>query len=129
MSDEEAVEDRSMKQKQPELRSQVYNKFMDRLDERATNSKFARKKRVIVTPVKSDFLANIKPWMICKSVCGQTSAQYYTYYHLCIHIITYLYEFSFMYLLSLIYRIFCFHLFLSPIIFSCEIIIYKNNSK
>ena len=65
MSDEEAVEDGSMKRRQPELRSQVFNELMDRLDERATNSRFARKKRVIGIPVKSDFLANIKPWMIC----------------------------------------------------------------
>ena len=44
MSDEEAVEDGSMKRRQPEWRSQVFNKLMDRLDERATNSKFARRK-------------------------------------------------------------------------------------
>ena len=63
-SDEEAVEDGSMKRRQPELRSQVFNELMDRLDERATNSRFARKKRVIGTSVKSDFPAKIKPWMI-----------------------------------------------------------------
>ena len=59
MSDEEAVEDGSMKRRQPEWRSQVFNEFMDKLDERATNSKCARKKRIVGTPVKSDFPANI----------------------------------------------------------------------
>ena len=61
----------------------------------------------------------------------QISSQYYTYYHLWIHIIIYLYKFSFIYLLSLINRILFSFVFESNHFFirNIDTIIYKNNSK
>ena len=64
MSDEETLDDQSLKCMRPDWRGTKFNEFMDRLDEHVYRaSKHTRKIRVLGSPVKCPVPGTVKEWM------------------------------------------------------------------